>query len=297
MPLVAAAVCPGPPLLIPEIAVGAAAELDDLRAACDGAVGRLLAARPDGILIVGTGAETSWRRPDEYGTFAPWGVLLEIVPGRRGHPTLPLSLMIGAWLLGRSAELAPPVAAPPASTAPPIAAPPASTEPSGTTAPAGTEPTGTEPAGTTEPAGGPAPVIATAAVAAGGPIAVGMASVAAGEPPAGAAAFGRDRCAPWRPRVALLVVGDGSAYRPYPPSYGDPRAQLFDAVAAKALATADGGALLALDPSLAGDLMVTGRPVWQALAGAASGADWRGELLYDAAPYGVGYLVAAWESA
>jgi hypothetical protein len=260
VPLVAAAVCPGPPLLIPEIAAGAAAELDDLRAACDAAVGRLLAARPDGILIVGTGTETSWRRPDEYGTLAPWGVPLEIVPGRRGYPTLPLSLTIGAWLLGRSAGLAP--------------------------------------AGATEPAGIAAPVIATAAVAAGDPIAVGMASVAAGEPPTGAAAFGRDRCAPWRPRVALLVMGDGSAYRKQPASgYGDPRAELFDAVAAKALATADGDALLALDPSLAADLMAAGRPVWQALAGAASGADWRAELLYDAAPYGVGYLVAAWEPA
>ncbi|GAA5181622.1 hypothetical protein GCM10023322_16730 [Rugosimonospora acidiphila] len=214
---------------------------------------------------MGTGAKTAWRAPDEYGTLAPWGVPLEVVPGRRGHPSLPLSLTVGAWLLSRRADL---TSAPPAGSADATVA-------------------GTATVSVT------ATVAGTATV--GGTVAVGMASVAADEPPAGCAAFGRDRCAPWLPRVALLVMGDGSAWRAEPPSgYADPRATVLDGMTAKALAAADLDGLLALDPALATELTAAGRPAWQALAGAAAGADWRAELLYDAAPYGVGYLVASW---
>jgi hypothetical protein len=53
-------------------------------------------------------------------------------------------------------------------------------------------------------------------------------------------------------------------------------------------------ALTALDPEQARELLVVGRAPWQVLAGAAQGAGLEGELLYDAAPYGVGYFVAAW---
>jgi hypothetical protein len=56
--LVAGAVCPHPPLLVPELAGGAAPELDALRAACDEAVRRLLAARPDLVVVVGAAEET-----------------------------------------------------------------------------------------------------------------------------------------------------------------------------------------------------------------------------------------------
>jgi hypothetical protein len=273
VPLVAAAVCPCPPLLVPEIATGAAAELDDLRAACDAAVRRLRAARPDGILIMGTGGETAWRRPDEYGTFAPLGLPLDIVPGHRGRPTLPLSLTIGAWLLARNPG-----------------GPAASTGPAGPGDSAGS-------AGAAGAASNGGPGGAGGSGAPGGPtVEVGLASVAATEPPAGCADFGRTQCAPWRPRVALLVVGDGSARRgASSPGYGDPRAEAFDAAVARSLAGADVDGLLALDPLLAADLLATGRPAWQVLAGAAQGADWRGEVLYDAAPYGVSYPVAVWE--
>jgi hypothetical protein len=247
-------------VLVPEIAAGAAAELDDLRAACDTVVNRLWAARPDGILIIGTGAETAWRRPDEYGTFAPWGVPLETVPGRRGRPDLPLSLTMGAWLLDR-----------------------------GRHAPAPARLSTPDPA---------ASRVGDGNGVADGAIEVGLASVAAGESPAACAAFGRDQCAPWRRRVALLVMGDGSASRgPTAPGYADARAEPFDASVTAALAAADVDGLLALDPTLAAELMVAGRPGWQVLAGAAHGTGWRGEVLYDAAPYGVNYTVAAWEPA
>lgn len=92
MPLVAAAVCPHPPLLVPELAAGAAAELDGLRAACDAAVAALVAARPDVVVAVGMdGAPRT-------GSFAPWGVPLAV-----GVPEpLPLSLLVATWLLERA---------------------------------------------------------------------------------------------------------------------------------------------------------------------------------------------------
>ncbi|MFD3524817.1 class III extradiol dioxygenase subunit B-like domain-containing protein [Streptomyces sp. NPDC058653] len=96
-------------------------------------------------------------------------------------------------------------------------------------------------------------------------------------------------------RVALLVMGDASACRTLKaPGYLDARAAAFDAEVARALATADVEALAALDETLATDLKAAGRACWQVLAGAAEGAGLNGALLYDGAPYGVGYLVAAW---
>ncbi|MCG5459278.1 hypothetical protein PSH03_005051 [Micromonospora sp. PSH03] len=104
VPLVAAAVCPHPPLLVPEVAGSAAPELDDLRAACDTAVRRLLAADPDIVVLVGTGPVTGPIRTPATGSLQPWGVDLDVplVPGLpdRGA-VLPLSLTIGAWLLAR----------------------------------------------------------------------------------------------------------------------------------------------------------------------------------------------------
>ncbi|MET9555891.1 hypothetical protein [Streptomyces sp. NPDC006645] len=96
-------------------------------------------------------------------------------------------------------------------------------------------------------------------------------------------------------RVALLAMGDASACRTLKaPGYLDERAAAFDAEVARALAEADTAALAALDVRLATELQAAGRPSWQVLAGAARGAGLGGALLYEAAPYGVGYLVATW---
>ena len=54
--LAAAAVCPCPPLLVPEVAAGAAHETDDARAACYDALALLAAARPDRLVVVGPAA-------------------------------------------------------------------------------------------------------------------------------------------------------------------------------------------------------------------------------------------------
>jgi hypothetical protein len=129
-------------------------------------------------------------------------------------------------------------------------------------------------------------------------------------------------------RTALLVMGDGSARRTLKaPGHLDPRAEPFDAHVERAVQAGRLGALLDLDEALARDLMVTGRPAWQVLAGAmpdaagangsgaddggmaGSGADGAGvagkgaaaagvdgalatEVLYQDDPFGVAYLVA-----
>jgi hypothetical protein len=93
-------------------------------------------------------------------------------------------------------------------------------------------------------------------------------------------------------RTALLVMGDGSARRGLKaPGFLDARAAGFDADVERAVGAGDTGALLRLDPALARDLMVTGRPAWQVLAGALPSAA-PAEVLYCDDPFGVAYLVA-----
>jgi len=94
--------------------------------------------------------------------------------------------------------------------------------------------------------------------------------------------------------VGVVAMGDLSARRSArAPGAFHPAAAGFDAAVAQAAAAGDLAALAALDPSLAGELMVAGRAVLQALAGALDGAGrLHGRVLYDDAPYGVGYVVA-----
>lgn len=98
--LVAAAVCPHPPLIVPELAGAAAGELDDLRAACATAVGSLLAVEHDLLVVVGGADTTREHGPRSTGSLHPWGVDVRV--GGQGEPVLPLSLTIGNWLLDRA---------------------------------------------------------------------------------------------------------------------------------------------------------------------------------------------------
>lgn len=240
--LVAAAVCPCPPLLVPEVAAGAAPEFDALRASCADAIGVLAASRPDRLVVIGP-ADQQHRgafAEGATGSFRPFGVALDVrlgsEPGSADTATateplrpLPPSLAVAAWLL-RGWNAAP------------------------------------------------------------------VEGLGVGEQleQARCAAAGRT-IAEAGPRVALLVMGDGSACRSVKaPGYLDERAEPFDAVVTAALAAADTDALNALDAELADALQVSGRAPWQVLAGAAEGAGLAGELLYEAAPYGVGYSVATW---
>ena len=99
-------------MIVPEIAGAAAAELADLRAAADAAVARLAAARPRTLLVLGVD-ECDRRYSYPYrGSFAPWGVALDVSIGPlgdRANEPLPLSLLVGAWLLRRAFQPAPAV--------------------------------------------------------------------------------------------------------------------------------------------------------------------------------------------
>lgn len=228
--LVAAAVCPHPPVLVPEMAGEAASELDALRTACDRAVGLLGDA--DVLAVVGGGAETRPYGPDAYASLRPYG--LHWTSPREpvdGAEALPLSLTIGRWLLERHGFAA----------------------------------------------------------------RARYQAVAFDAEPEACLSLGRE-LAGAADRVALLVMGDGSACRSEKaPGYLDVRARPHDEGVARALGTADAAALAALDPGLSRDVQAAGRAAWQVLAGAASDSPGLGgELLADDAPYGVGYFVAAW---
>ena len=94
------------------------------------------------------------------------------------------------------------------------------------------------------------------------------------------------------PRTALLAMGDGSARRTTAaPGYLDERAVPFDLNIEKAVRAGDLTTLAGVDPALARELMASGRPAWQLLAGAL-GPRAATEVLYAGAPYGVSYLVA-----
>jgi len=110
--------------------------------------------------------------------------------------------------------------------------------------------------------------------------------------PAGACAkLGAD-LAGSRARMALLVMGDGTARRgPKAPGYLDPRAEGFDADVERAVRAGEADALLRLDEALARDLMASGRAAWQVLAGAMPSPA-PAEVLYRDDPFGVAYLVA-----
>ena len=113
MPVVSAAVCPHPPLLVPEVATGAAPELDDLRAACLAAIDALSTAAS--VLVFGAAPApppASTASPDARsgvastyptaagGSFGAYGA-----PGVRigsGPAVLPLSLVMGGWLLDQT---------------------------------------------------------------------------------------------------------------------------------------------------------------------------------------------------
>lgn len=94
--------------------------------------------------------------------------------------------------------------------------------------------------------------------------------------------------------TALVVLGDGSARRSLAaPGYLDERAEPFDAAVAAALGGGDPDALR-VDLELGAQLLAAGPPAWHAAADLLTGGRWSAELLYDAAPYGVGYFAAAW---
>jgi hypothetical protein len=230
--IIAAAVCPSPPLLIPEL-TGAQQVARELRSACLASVAELTEASPEVIAVVGAAERTrTWNGAAalDLGSYAPGmrsgsGQLFD--PG--GQASLPSALGVGAWLLDRAGCAAGRV----------------------------------------------------------------LHSVAHDEPPARCAEIGA-KLAASRGRVALLVMADGSARRGLKaPGYLDGRSNGFDAATERAVRSGELAMLLSADPALGYELMATGRPAWQVLAGALAGRKVSSEVRYRDDPFGVEYLVAS----
>jgi hypothetical protein len=231
---VAGAVCPHPPLIVPQVAQGATPELEELRVACRTAVKSIVAADPDVIVCVASDAVLDHvERHDAQagGSLRRYGVRLSF---GGSDEQLGLGLTIGAWLLDEAGWN-------------------------------------------------------------GGRTYVGL-------PVVGAVDVGRDLTAGSR-AIAVLAMGDGSARRSdWAPGCFDTRAPGFDADVVRALASMDLD-WFATNPDsrLAAELWCTGGPAWQALAGGATRTAPQtrieADILYDAAPYGVGYMVCTWSIA
>ena len=246
MPPFAAALLPHPPLLVPELAGAAAAELDPLRAACRAALRAVVHASATTVLV-GDGPVWGVPEPGAPGSFRPYGAnvevtlppVLDLEPSGLPPPArladLPLSLAVAAYLL---AGLDPPPAQLFAAAVP-------------------------------------------ASLGAGAAAAIGGALTAAleGADPGGG--------------VGFVAMGDLSACRTErAPGGFRPEAAGFDASVAEAFRAERPEQLLELDPAEAVDLLVAGRVPLQVLAGALPGrAGLHGRVLYEDAPYGVGYLV------
>ena len=234
--IIAAALCPAPPLLAREL-TGTDPVLPELRTACLHATATLLAADPDLVAVVGVAAQTrrwdSRRRLDP----APYAPALRAArngpdqaDGNRDRDAaIPLPLGLAGRLLDQAGFGARRV----------------------------------------------------------------VHSVGEHTPAWDCAALGAQLAAAAE-RVALLVMADGSARRGLKaPGHLDERSAPFDAEVERAVRAGDMAALLALDADLARELMATGRPAWQVLAGALAGRQPAGEVLYSDDPFGVAYLVAS----
>jgi hypothetical protein len=283
---IAAAVLPHPPLLVPGLAGAAAPELDPLRAACREALVTVTAAA-DLTILVGTGPIWAVPTPSALGSFHPYGADLDVtlpaladldlpgLPPPAHLAELPLSLAIAAHLL---TTLDPPPTRLAAVTVPAALGPSA------------------------------AATIGHALAAAGQKAASADSGSPAGDR-GGQAHGSADRARP-AARVGLLVMGDLSACRTdRAPGGFRPEAAAFDASISEAFRSATPHRLLDLDPTRAATLLVSGRVPLQVLAGAFEQRDptgeagpgrvldqtrpeLRGRVLYEGAPYGVGYLVA-----
>jgi hypothetical protein len=255
---VAAAVVPHPPLLVPELAGAAAPELDPLRAACQEALATVVAAA-DLTMLIGDGPVWAVPAPGAPGSFRPYGADVDVE-------------------LPRLVDLDLPGLPPPAQlTDLPLSLAVAAHLLDGLDPP-------------------PGRLFAATVPRSLGP----RAAARIGQAMSSAAPFG------------LVVMADLSACRTdQAPGAFHPEASGFDTRVSDAFRTGAPHHLLTLDPTESADLLVAGRVPLQVLAGAFSPTPaepgepgdegtvqgrveggLRGRVLYEGAPYGVGYLVA-----
>src|SRR6266851_3245408 len=226
--IIAAALCPSPPLLVREL-TGADPVVADLRDACAAAVAALVAARPDVIVVVGPGPDTTEWPADGRLNIAAFGGQAAPRTGNAQQTgnTVPPSVGLGAYLLDQ--------------------------------------------AGYTGPRR--------------------LHSVSEDDQAADCLRLGKE-IGDTAGRTGLLVMADGSARRGLrAPGHYDERAEAFDAGVERALRSGDLRRLAAIDPVLARELLATGRPAWQVLAGAIRGTKLRKDVMYTGDPFGVMYVV------
>jgi hypothetical protein len=94
-----AAFVPHPPLLVPDLAAGAAGELASLRRACELALDALYSTAPELIVVLGPAPQNLVYPQDVTGTMRPFGVDLRFSFGAGGASVLPLAHTIAAFLL------------------------------------------------------------------------------------------------------------------------------------------------------------------------------------------------------
>jgi hypothetical protein len=98
------AFCPHPPALIPAVAQGAEAELENLLTQCDRAITDVASTQPDRLVLLGAGPQSRAYPPSAWGSLAGFGVRVEVQlePGGNKADRMPLSLTVGAWLVNRA---------------------------------------------------------------------------------------------------------------------------------------------------------------------------------------------------
>jgi hypothetical protein len=225
--IIAAALCPSPPLLVREL-TGADPVVADLRDACAAAVAALVAARPDVIVVVGPGPDTTeWPADGRLNIAAFGGRPAPPIGGAALPKPVPLAVGLGGYLLDQAAYAGP----------------------------------------------------------------RRLHSVSEDDQPADCLRLGQE-IGDTAGRTGLLVMADGSARRGLrAPGHYDERAEAFDAGVERALRAGDLRRLAAIDPVLARELLATGRPAWQVLAGATRGTKLRKDVMYTGDPFGVMYMV------
>lgn len=103
--ILSAAFLPNPPVLVPAVASGAAGELEPLRRATRHALLRVNSGGTRRLVVLGPAETSAMHSPVARGSLSGYGVSLEVhlgSPGCGGAVELPLSLTVGAWLVGQA---------------------------------------------------------------------------------------------------------------------------------------------------------------------------------------------------
>lgn len=231
--LIAATVCPSPPLLVAGVGSDHDHRLEQLRAACWSGLDSLRFGSPQ-LLVLVAADDATVEDLAGRGSLEEYGVPREVsLPGHEdAHGSgLPLSLSVGAWLLERD--------------------------------------------------GWPGPVVAATV------------SRTAGVDEC--AQLG-ERLAQRAERVAMLVMADGSSQRSDEQTEAvRRRAEVHDSELVRTLEEGEPRQLLTLDEASAAQAGADGVNPLRVMAGAAEDGVFDAELLYQGAPFGVGYVVAVWE--